>query len=385
MLFVELCCRRLPTLISCPSCTAMPTCWNGEEDSYDHKSHVAYTTNGLVNGDCPPTHTRRLPQVQVFIRIPSYRGASYKYVLSDGNSIPGKLRSYHFHTDFFNGWEEGKFQEIMNNCLPSSNQEDGDYNPPCDCTPDSEDSTYDGGLTINTNVPETVCDADVKRLIVDEEIANTANLPVYSESCQGAQLIQRSWTELTPDLYSTDCDDPISTTSTSTTSSSSSSTSSSSVTTQSPPTSTTTTINSGCPSGSKVKIFSLYGKPIQMFEVQVISSGMNVAQGKLAFQSSTLKDKFDASKAVDGNSNSFSHTKGGLPWWEVDLGGSYPIESVHIANRWCRNSDDPRGCLCRLSHSVVSIVDESSDWVASQFLGDTCGQLEVDIEFQCSV
>lgn len=202
----------------------MPTCWNGEIDSDDHKSHMAYTTNGQVNGPCPPTHTRRLPQIQVFIRIPNYLGSTYTYVLSDGNSIPDREGAYNFHTDFFNGWEEGKFQEIMDNCQPYPDQDDGDYNPPCDCTP-GEESNYDGGLTINDDVPDTVCDADVKRLIVDEEIAVTSNLPVYSGSCEGSPVIPRGWTDLTSDLFSVDCSNPISTTtSTSSTTSSTSST-----------------------------------------------------------------------------------------------------------------------------------------------------------------
>ena len=66
----------------------MPTCWDGRIDSPDHKSHMAYTLDGQVNGECPASHNRRLPQVQVFIRIPNYRGVEFEYVLSDGNRIP---------------------------------------------------------------------------------------------------------------------------------------------------------------------------------------------------------------------------------------------------------------------------------------------------------
>ena len=94
----------------------------------------------------------------------------------------------------------------MDNCAPSSEQ-DG-YNPPCDCTP-GEESTYDGGLTPNTNVPDAVCDADVKRLIVEEEIKVTNNLPLYSGSCMGSNLKPRFWTDLSSDLFSTNCNDPI--------------------------------------------------------------------------------------------------------------------------------------------------------------------------------
>eukprot|EP00985_Skeletonema_marinoi_P017791 scaffold9851_cov214-Skeletonema_marinoi.AAC.2 len=226
---------------------AMPTCWNGENDSPNHKSHMAYTTNGGVEGNCPSTHPRRLPQVQVFVRIPNYRGVDFNYVLSDGNQIPGVPGAWHFHTDFFNGWEEGKFQEIMNNCAPHPERQPGDYNPPCDCTP-GEESLYDGGLTPNVNVPPQVCDADVKRLIIDEEIAVTNDLPLYSGSCQGAPMIPRSWTDLTPDLFSTDCNNPITTTtstsSTTTAGTTTTTTTTSSTTTQPPPTTTSSTTTS---------------------------------------------------------------------------------------------------------------------------------------------
>jgi hypothetical protein len=64
-----------------------------------------------------------------------------------------------------------------------------------------------------------------------------------------------------------------------------------------------------------------------MFELQVISMCSNAAIDKDATQSSDFKGKqmFDASKAVDGNKNSFLHTgrsECGV-WWEIDLGGMF--------------------------------------------------------------
>ena len=97
----------------------MPTCWNGElGDTNDHKNHMAYTLNGEVAGECPQSHPRRLPEIQLFVRIPNYKGG--KYQLSDGNT--------EFHFDFFNGWQEGKLQQIIDNCSPQE-QEVGEYNP----------------------------------------------------------------------------------------------------------------------------------------------------------------------------------------------------------------------------------------------------------------
>jgi hypothetical protein len=125
-----------------------------------------------------------------------------------------------------------------------------------------------------------------------------------------------------------------------------------------------------------------------MFEFQVILMGSNVAIGKDATQSSTFKDKamFDASKAVDDNMNSFSHTGsdncGG--WWEIELGESFTIESIKIFNRWCRNPNDSVGCLCRLSQAAISLFNNHGKWVNAVFAGNTCGVLEVERVFEAS-
>jgi hypothetical protein len=51
-------------------------------------------------------------------------------------------------------------------------------------------------------------------------------------------------------------------------------------------------VSEGCfPLAKKVKVQSLTGVPLQMFEVQVISSGSNVAIDKDATQSSDFKGK----------------------------------------------------------------------------------------------
>ena len=187
---------------------AMPTCWDGRIDSPDHKSHMAYTVGGNVADPCPPGYDRRLPQVQLFVRITNYRGGTY--VLSDLKDT--------FHVDFFNGWEEGKLQTIMDTCQPQQ-QGVNEYNPPCDCTPEAleDEGTYDGGLTPNEPSAQ-ICDADIKRLIVDEDFDQISTLPVYGGSCQGEPMVERTWpTGLTADLFSTDCNNPITTTSTSST------------------------------------------------------------------------------------------------------------------------------------------------------------------------
>eukprot|EP00804_Cyclotella_cryptica_P000077 CCRYP_013734-RC/>CCRYP_013734-RC protein AED:0.05 eAED:0.05 QI:386/1/1/1/0.62/0.55/9/209/1800 len=139
------------------------------------------------------------------------------------------------------------------------------------------------------------------------------------------------------------------------------------------------------PRAREVKLHSITGNPIQVFEVEIYSSGVNIARGKTATQSSTL-NSLVASNAVDGNSGTFSHTTNSSPysWWQVDLGGTFPIESIKVLNRWCGNPSDPNGCLCRLSHTVLSLFDEHGQWVATASLGDTCNKLEWTVNFNNS-
>lgn len=119
-----------------------------------------------------------------------------------------------------------------------------------------------------------------------------------------------------------------------------------------------------------------------MFEVEIYSSGVNVAKGKSAMQSSTLSSLV-ASNAVDGKNDTYSHTtnSSAYSWWKVDLGGSFPIESLKVLNRWCGDPSDPNGCLCRLSHAVVSLFDEQGQWVATASVGDACNKLEWTLNF----
>lgn len=140
---------------------------------------------------------------------------------------------------------------------------------------------------------------------------------------------------------------------------------------------------------------SLTGKPIQVFELQVISSGgSNVAIGKTATQSSTLNASsksrksakislrnFNAANAVDGNLTTFSHTDDANAWLEIDLGKKHAINSVGIQNRWCGDPSDQDGCLCRLSNATLYLIDGMGTKVLSMPIGNTCGQLTLEFVF----
>ena len=133
-----------------------------------------------------------------------------------------------------------------------------------------------------------------------------------------------------------------------------------------------------CPlMAAKVKVQSLTGLPIQMREVRVYSSDINVAIGKNATQSSDLDSSLDASKALDSSWGSWSSTSPWSStgtdtcsgWWEVDLGESLPVEKVIIVNRKCNDSEN---CSCKLSHAAIVLFDDQGEVVAIKNTQDTC-------------
>lgn len=131
-----------------------------------------------------------------------------------------------------------------------------------------------------------------------------------------------------------------------------------------------------------IRLHSVTGKPINMFEFEIYSNGVNVALGGQASQSSTL-NWFNAAKAIDGNKGSLSHTTSNeaFSWWMIELAEAFPVESVKIVNRYCVSPEDPYKCLCRLSYAIVSFVDAAGNVLATASVGDTCNVLEWEYFF----
>ncbi|MGE3311904.1 MAG: PVC-type heme-binding CxxCH protein [Limisphaerales bacterium] len=85
---------------------------------------------------------------------------------------------------------------------------------------------------------------------------------------------------------------------------------------------------------------------LTLAEVEVFSDGANIARRGTATQSSTSNGG-DPGRAIDGRhdgsfgSGTQTHTRENdrRPWWEVDLGAEYPIESIVLWNR----TDDTLG------------------------------------------
>eukprot|EP00804_Cyclotella_cryptica_P007675 CCRYP_001308-RA/>CCRYP_001308-RA protein AED:0.08 eAED:0.08 QI:258/1/1/1/0.37/0.33/9/235/705 len=155
---------------------------------------------------------------------------------------------------------------------------------------------------------------------------------------------------------------------------------------KSPSTSPTKKLETSCPASNVhfILINSTTLKPIQMFEFQAFSNfGEEIAQGKTATQSSTYNNnvKFAASRAVDGNSLTFSHTANAGASWEVDLAGPHNISYVSIKNRYCGDTSDETGCLCRLSQATVQLLDSQRNVVKSASFDDTCGDFSPALYF----
>nr|OQO29178.1 hypothetical protein B0A51_09380 [Rachicladosporium sp. CCFEE 5018] len=100
-----------------------PSCWNGELDSSDHRSHVAYPigSNTYDNGDCPATHPRRLVSIfyEVIYSIDSFKddwyGSDHPFVFAQGDRT-----GYGFHGDFVNGWDVPTLQKAVDTCTNDS-------------------------------------------------------------------------------------------------------------------------------------------------------------------------------------------------------------------------------------------------------------------------
>jgi hypothetical protein len=129
-----------------------------------------------------------------------------------------------------------------------------------------------------------------------------------------------------------------------------------------------------------IKLESTTGQVIQMFEVQVLSGRVNIAQDGKASQSST-HNMFSAEKAIDSDMSTFSHTylDDLHAWWQLDLNRVRSLDRFIIFNRWCQSPKDEPSCLCRLLYAKLSFMDESGV-VKTISLGDTCNSPELEID-----
>ncbi|KAL1799896.1 hypothetical protein ACET3X_000238 [Alternaria dauci] len=142
-----------------------PTCWDGKNlDSPDHKSHVAYPSNGPAlfsgtgtGGACPSTHPVKIPQLMLEIVWDTSKfnnkaewpaDGSQPFVLSTGDNT-----GYGQHGDYVFGWKDDSLQKAMDdakgcmgaNCGSLKTQQPADGNK-C-LVPKRVHEEYDGWLT----------------------------------------------------------------------------------------------------------------------------------------------------------------------------------------------------------------------------------------------
>eukprot|EP00956_Cyclotella_meneghiniana_P040027 scaffold185002_cov36-Cyclotella_meneghiniana.AAC.3 len=134
------------------------------------------------------------------------------------------------------------------------------------------------------------------------------------------------------------------------------------------------------PSARKVKLHGLLNslEIIQDFEFHVTSFGVNVADGKVVSKPFVTDKIFEASTEVGRDLSTTSSIKGSFGL-EVDLGESYPIDSVVIVGRSCM---DDLNCLCKLNGVTLSIIGDSGEEVTSMNIGnDACGKSMLEYVF----
>jgi putative heme-binding domain-containing protein len=106
-------------------------------------------------------------------------------------------------------------------------------------------------------------------------------------------------------------------------------------------------------------------RTLALAEVEVLSNGGgNLARRGKPSQSSTARNG-DAKRAADGKTATYSETQPGAPdpWWEVDMGAEFPIESITLHGRTDGDADT------RLNNFTLKVLDN-----ARQTLYERSGQ-----------
>jgi hypothetical protein len=99
-----------------------PSCWDGKNvDSPDHKSHVAFLSEGPDQGTCnDPKYPVVLPRIfmEVYWDSNAFDGVRSQAMNSTQPFVyaMGDPTGYGYHADFINGWDEGVLQRAVDGC-----------------------------------------------------------------------------------------------------------------------------------------------------------------------------------------------------------------------------------------------------------------------------
>ncbi len=86
-----------------------PDCSNGALDSFDHKSHMAYSQRNAAGVEvCPLAYPYVRPKLALLIRYATAAGPSTRLASGAYNTA---------HADFFNGWDQARHEQLVRDCL----------------------------------------------------------------------------------------------------------------------------------------------------------------------------------------------------------------------------------------------------------------------------
>ncbi|ORY19293.1 hypothetical protein BCR34DRAFT_210422 [Clohesyomyces aquaticus] len=95
-----------------------PSCWNGETDSKDHKSHMRYPD--LVNGgECPKGFETRVPSLfyETIWNTAAFKDEEGQFVFANGDPT-----GCGYHGDFMTGWDVDFLGKAINDCTDPSGE-----------------------------------------------------------------------------------------------------------------------------------------------------------------------------------------------------------------------------------------------------------------------
>jgi hypothetical protein len=103
-------------------------CGNGQLDSPDHKSHMAWASGGLDGGDCPASHPIAYPELFYEFVYPvgqfpfNTTAGAINWVLANGDTT-----GYGFHGDFISGWphDDGNGVNVLESAIQTCNGDTG--------------------------------------------------------------------------------------------------------------------------------------------------------------------------------------------------------------------------------------------------------------------
>lgn len=93
-----------------------PHCWNGHDfNPADPTAHISYPVGDIEEGTCPDSHKIRLPHI--FVENQFNLDSVYDVVKPNTFVLAmGDNTGYGWHSDFFNGWDEGAIPALLNSC-----------------------------------------------------------------------------------------------------------------------------------------------------------------------------------------------------------------------------------------------------------------------------